>query len=117
MSTPRYDWWSYVKGMIRRYPALARDFEGKNGGSGIRWREYQAVRRAIGTTERLPNGAGRMKVIRLVLWEGGRTVEGAALAVPCSVRRAKEWHGDFIRLTARNFGLLDEEKGTPEPEK
>ena len=24
MSTPRYDWWSYVKGMIRRYPELCR---------------------------------------------------------------------------------------------
>lgn len=22
MSTPRYDWWPYVKGMIRRYPEL-----------------------------------------------------------------------------------------------
>lgn len=22
MSKPRYDWWTYVKGMIRRYPAL-----------------------------------------------------------------------------------------------
>ena len=24
MSTPRYDWWPYVKGMIRRYPELCR---------------------------------------------------------------------------------------------
>ena len=22
MSSPRYDWWPYVKGMIRRYPEL-----------------------------------------------------------------------------------------------
>lgn len=22
MSNPRYDWWSYAKGMIRRYPSL-----------------------------------------------------------------------------------------------
>lgn len=27
MSRPRYDWWPYVKGMIRRYPALAEQYE------------------------------------------------------------------------------------------
>lgn len=26
MSRPRYDWWGYVKGMIRRYPALCRQY-------------------------------------------------------------------------------------------
>lgn len=115
MSTPRYDWWPYVKGMIRRYPELARRYGAEERGSGIHWREYQAVRRAVETTAARPNGDARLKVIRLVLWEGRTTVEGAALAAPCSVRHAKEWHGDFIRLTARYFGLLEEEKGTPEP--
>ena len=28
MSKPRYDWWSYVKGMIRRYPELRRRYGG-----------------------------------------------------------------------------------------
>ena len=25
MSRPRYDWWAYVKGMIRRYPSLCAE--------------------------------------------------------------------------------------------
>lgn len=72
-------------------------------------REYEAVRRAVETTGRYRNGADRLKVVRLVLWERSRTLEGAAMAVPCSARHAKEWHGDFIRLVATYFGLMDEE--------
>ena len=26
MSSPRYDWWPYVKGMIRRYPDLCEEY-------------------------------------------------------------------------------------------
>lgn len=31
MSKPRYDWWPYVKGMVRRYPALCREYADPNG--------------------------------------------------------------------------------------
>ena len=135
MSKPRYDWWPYVKGMIRRYPALKAQYadlhsqsvtpsySGMPGGGGdgrtleriavrelpgTRQREYEAVRRAIQTTGHYPNGGDRLKVIRLVLWDRSHTLEGAAMIVPCSIRHAKEWHGDFIRLVALYFGLMDE---------
>ena len=135
MSKPRYDWWPYVKGMIRRYPELCaehRDLhtvsstqnytsDGCSSGGikrvaeGIairelpstKQREYEAVRRAIETTERYRNGRDRLRVIDMVLWKRSHTLEGAALAVPCSTRHAKEWHGAFIRMVAGNFGLLD----------
>lgn len=32
MSKPRYDWWSYVKGMIRRYPELRRRYGARGRG-------------------------------------------------------------------------------------
>ena len=135
MSRPRYDWWSYVKGMIRRYPALREQYRelhsssmvadysgmprGGGGGRGLEevavrelpstsQREYEAVRRAIATTERYRNGVDRLKVIDLVLWRKSHTLEGAALMVPCSARHAKEWHGEFIRLVAGYYGLMDE---------
>lgn len=135
LSKPRYDWWPYVKGMIRRYPALKEqyddlhspsmvaDYSGMpHGGGGGRaleslavrelpstqQREYEAVRRAVEATGRYRNGADRLKVVRLVLWERSHTLEGAAQVVPCSVRHAKEWHGEFVRLVASNFGLMDE---------
>lgn len=135
MSKPRYDWWPYVKGMIRRYPKLkaeygalhipsmTADYSGmpKGGGGGralealalrelpkTSQREYEAVRRAIAATERYSNGGDRLVVIDLVLWKRSHTLEGAALMVPCSVITAKRWHSEFIRAVATHYGLLDE---------
>lgn len=134
MSTPRYDWWSYVKAVIRRYPQMDAEYKalhcpslscgGEVHGSGgssrtteqiamrelpkHRQREYEAVRKAIETTKRSRNARDRLKVIDLYLWKRSHTLEGAALMVPCSVATAKRWNGDFIRLVAENLGLLDE---------
>lgn len=135
MSKPRYDWWPYVKGMIRRYPSLEEryrdlhmpsmtaDYSGmpKEGGGGrsveslavrelpsTQQREYEAVRKAIETTQRYRNGLDRLKVVRLVLWDRSHTLEGAALMVPCGVATAWRWHGEFIKLVAAFYGLLDD---------
>ena len=56
MSKPRYDWWSYVKGMIRRYPELRR--------------RYGALREGRLTADYsgMPRGGG-----------DGRAVEGLAI--------------------------------------
>lgn len=77
---------------------------------GIHQREYEAVRRAIDVTERYPNGRDRLKVIRLVLWEktNTKTLQGAALVVPCSYMTARRYHYEFICLVAEFFGFLDE---------
>lgn len=134
MSKPRYDWWPYVKGMIRRYPTLAREYgelhttpvtvrysDNTGGGAisrstetvavrelpGTKQREYEAVRRAVETTGRYRNGADRLKVIKLVLWDRSHTLEGAALEAPCGVATAKRWHREFITMTASYYGLLD----------
>lgn len=139
MSKPRYDWWPYVKGMIRRYPALREQHEelhntsvvadysgmpkGGVGGRGLesaairelpstKQREYEAVRRAIAMTERYRSGEERMKVIRYVFWKGhrGRDVLGcAALSIPCSYDTAQTYHEEFIYLVASYYGLLDGE--------
>lgn len=135
MSRPRYDWWPYVKGMVRRYPALreqyadlhtqpmAANYSGMPHPGGAsrstediavrelpanQQREYEAVRRAIWQTGRYPNGRQRLAVVKMVLWDRRYTLEGAARMVPCGVATAKRWHGDFIRLVAGNYGFLDE---------
>lgn len=134
MSSPRYDWWSYVKGMIRRYPNLKQQYDalhetritapitgmprGNNVSnptanaalrelSPVNQKEFEAVHKAVETTRGYKDGVDRLKVIRLVLWDRSHTVEGAALQVPCSDITAKRWHRDFIRLTAKYYGLLD----------
>lgn len=137
MSKPRYDWWSYVKGMIRRYPQLKEEhgdlrsqpvvanLSGMPSGTSVsrptenaalrelpatKQREFEAVRKAIETTERYANGLDRLRVINLVLWKQTHTIEGAALRIPCSWRTAAQWHGEFIRLVARYYGLMDGER-------
>ena len=97
MSKPRYGWWSYVKDMIRRYPDRTTKEESK------------AVKTAIEETEKLCDGADRMKVIQMVFFKQTHTLQGAALNVPCSYETAKIWTQQFIRLVARSFrccGLL-----------
>ncbi len=134
MSKPRCGWWGYVKDMIRRYPELSEQYAelhntsavasygagGRSGGvsratEGIAirelpsnaQREYEAVRRAIELTERYRNGRDRLTVIRMVLWDEQCTLEGAALMIPCGWRTAARWHGEFIRLVAKNYGFMD----------
>jgi hypothetical protein len=70
-------------------------------------REYDAVRQAIEATERYCNGQARLEIIRLVLWKQTHTIAGAALTIPVSERTAKDYHGQFIRMVAKNYGLMD----------
>ena len=124
--------------MIRRYPELRAEYEDLHtmsitpdysgmprGGSErslesvairelpcTKQREYEAVRRAVETTERYRNGRDRLKVIRLVLWDRSHTLDGAAMMVPCHYKTAQGWHNEFIKLTAGYYGLLDERDST-----
>ncbi len=136
MSKPRYDWWGYAKAVIRRYPALRAELQERqcpameidysgmpHGGGAVRsteliairelptqkQREYEAVRKAIEATERVPGGRDRIKVIDLVFWRRSHTLEGAALTIPCSYRTARRYHEEFIRMVGGNMGFLDGE--------
>ena len=73
----------------------------------IHQKEYEAVRKAVEATRQRKDGTDRLKVIQLVLWDKSHTLVGAAMKVPCSERTAQEWHREFIRLVAQNFGLLE----------
>lgn len=80
----------------------------------IEQREYEAVRRAVLETERAPGGDLRMKLIKLVYWDKTHRLYGAAIECRIEEATSKRWNGDFIRVVARNFGLLDKDD-TPEP--
>ena len=134
MSRPRYGWWGYVKDMIRRYPSLKEEYAdlhtqtvtpGYAGlpGSGSasrateliavrelpsnKQREYEAVRKAIATTELMSASRDRLKVVELVFWKRSHTLDGAALTIPCSYRTARRYHSDFVMTVASCYGLLD----------
>ena len=135
MSTPRYDWWPYVKGMIRRYPdlclkeaalhdtAITANISGMPGGGKrtdktadaalrtlpeINRREMDAVRAAIRTTESLPSGRERMELVKLYYWKRSHTLFGAANAIHVSEKTALRWNRELIMQVAKNFGLLEE---------
>lgn len=134
MSKPRYPWWGYARNMIRVYPARKREYEelhqqsmtaqmtGMPGGGGVsrateniavrelpytKQREYEAVKRAVEITMSFPNGSQRMKIIDLVYWKRSHTVEGAAMKAGYSPDRGKQLHGEFVRLVAKFYGLMD----------
>lgn len=133
MSEPREAWWPYVKNVIRRYPYLQDKLRalkscqttaryGKTGGGSsepgrsteaIALRELpekeqaylEAVEKAIRTTRRKRDGALRVKLIELVYFRKSHTLYGASTQVHVSERTAQTWHGEFVRLVARNLGL------------
>lgn len=97
-----YDWWPLVKSHVRKYqdsclPELS--------GAELRWRE--AIKKAIDVTLMMPDGNNHLKVIRLMYWEGTRTLDGAALAIPCDRATAARWQRKFFEEVARNRDLLD----------
>lgn len=102
MSKPRYRWWGYIKGIIRDYPGM----QGK-ALKGVRLRERESVRRAIQQTRALSDGPDREKVVELVFFKQTHTLEGAARMVPCGYETAKRWAQQFIKLVAKNYGLMD----------
>lgn len=134
MSTPRYDWWPYVKGMIRRYPGLVeREKELHNtsispvlsglprpinsvsdptGTAALRElpeinrKEMDAVREAIEETQTMRDGSERMRMIKMAFWSGRNTLDMIALRCHISYRTAIRWHSQFIKLVAKKFGFL-----------
>lgn len=136
MSKPRYRWWGYVKNMIRAYPGLRREYEdlheqsitanmsGAPGGGGVsrgtediavrelpytKQREYEAVKRAVEATRLTPTGKDRLELIDMVFWKRSHTLSGAAYRLNLSDTTAQRYHGEFIRLVAGYYGLLDRE--------
>lgn len=133
MSTPRYDWWPYVKGMIRRYPelchkeaalhdtAITANISGMPGGGKrtdktadaalrtlpeVNRRELEAVRAAVNETKTQDSGNLRLELVKLYYWKRSRTLFGAAEDVHVSRSTAKRWNTEFVKLVAKNFGLL-----------
>lgn len=135
MSYARYDWWGYVRSVIRKYPSLRKELESLHvqslavdysglprGGSAGRTveilairelpsckqREYEAVRMAIRDTERMENGRDRLKVVDWVHWQQSLTISGAALRIPCGYKTAQRWQADFIKRVAAYLGFFDD---------
>lgn len=91
--------WGYIKSMVRNYPRWKKI----EGLQGVRKCERDAVEAAVAITERMPDGADRLRLIRFVYWGKPCKISGAAREIPCSERTAIRWNGEFIRLVGQNF--------------
>lgn len=136
MSKPRYKWWPYIKAVIREYPKLKKEYEDLHeqsitakcsgmpgGGSTSRGtediairelpstqqREYESVKRAIESVQLMHTGKDRLRLVDMVFWKKSHTLSGAAYKLNISDTTAQRYHGEFIRLVARFYGLMDTE--------
>lgn len=133
MSNAKYDWWGYIKGVIRRYPTLraecaaihtqnviTRYGESGRNSSGeqrkteataikilgcMKQKELESVENAIKATRSLSGGENRIKLIDIVFWQRTHTLTGAAAKCYISERTARRWHTDFIKTVAKFYGF------------
>lgn len=137
MSKPRYWWWGSIQNALRAYPRLKQQYEAPNVAVTARYAEgvghssdpgrttetaalerlydgdykvYLAIKAAIDETAQMETGQARLKLIELIYWKRyWKTIEGAAYEVGYSTQRAKEIHGEFIRLVAYHRRLIPRE--------
>lgn len=95
MSSPRYDWWGYVKKVIRRYPNCQTAAE------------RAAVEKALDDLHSTGRDVEREKaLISLMYWGKVRyNAPGAATVVHVSESTAKRWNQAFIKSVAANLNL------------
>lgn len=107
MSNSREIWWSYAKSMIRQYPKISQAAVNNQQLPPIKQKEYDAVKKAIEITHQMSSGKTRMAIIDLVLWKQVCTVDQAAAHLYLSEPTARRYHGTFIRLVGKCYGLTD----------
>ena len=137
MSKPRNWWWGSIQNALRAYPRLKQQYEAPNVAMTERYAEgvghdstpgrttetaalerlydgdykiYLAITAAVEETEQMDTGRDRLRLIELLYWQRyWKTIEGAAYEVGYSTQRAKEIHGEFIRLVAYYRRLIPRE--------
>ena len=133
MSRPRYIWWSYVQGMVRKYPeraaalgdlhavGMTARYDAEPGGSGpgrtteavamrqlppTEQREYDAVRRALAQLSAAQTyGPQLLELVRLVYWDRTHRLYAAARQLHISERTAQRWNMTLIYCVAAYFGI------------
>ena len=137
MSKQRYWWWGSIRNALRAYPRLKQQYEAPNVAVTARYAEgvghgsdpgrttetaalerlydgdykiYLAIAAAVKETEQMTNGRDRIRLSEVLYWKRyWKTIEGAAYEVGYSTQRAKEIHGEFIRLVAYHRQLIPRE--------
>lgn len=81
-----------MRAAVRAYPARMGKYL-----AGEEKREQEAVQVAMDATLRMEDGEDRLAVIRMVHLDQTRSLEGAALEIPCSRATAARWQRSFFK--------------------
>ena len=100
MSSPRYKWWGYVKAMCKDYRKKGRE------GDEAEKKERKAVKIALEEIQGQVYGHEKKQLVEMVLIERTHTLHGAAGVLYVSYKTAQKWHADFLKLVAKNRGLM-----------
>ena len=157
MSKPRYKWWGYIRKVVWAYPELKQKYEelhqqsltacigGMPAGGGVsrgteniavrelpptEQKEYDAVRRAIELTRKMPKGKLRLGIIDQVFWKKRKNLQDAGDAVGYAYKMARDIQSTFLKLVGQEYGydltekdrehldkLIGREKRGPESQK
>lgn len=139
MSKPRYKWWGYIRNVVFAYPDLKKEYEelhrqsitaamgGMPSGTGVsrgteeiavrelpptEQKEYDAVRRAIELTRKMPQWKRRLEIIDQVFWKKRKNLQDAGEAVGYAYKAARDIQSTFLKLVGQEYGyvLADKDK-------
>lgn len=104
MSKKKY-WWGHVRYLIRKYPEWGKmPYEEMTRPEMAGW---DAVNKAIKSTERMTDGASRLKVVQAMHWGGGLNLDGASVKLHCGRATAARWQSDFFKEVAKNMAFIE----------
>ena len=132
MSKPRYRWWGYIRGVVRAYPELKKEYDelhrqsltagmsGMPSSVGIsrgtediavrelpatEQREYDAVKRAITMTQKMQNGKLRLEIIEQVFWRRAKNLQDAGNGVGYEYKTARNIQSTFLKVVGQEYGF------------
>lgn len=100
MGKPRYNqyWYGNVVRMIRQYPTFTGSL------SDMERLHKQAIDEAMQETEQLPDGAERVRAVRMLYFDKQFTFTGVADRLYISTRTMQRWISEFVYLVGYKAG-------------
>jgi len=97
-STPKNDYYGYIKMRIKKYPGIKKEE------SIIAMLQWNAIEKEM---EKLnnPRDEAKLKAVKMVLIDQTHTVTGAAMVLHYSYDTVKIWIQDFIKAVGKDSGF------------
>lgn len=105
MSKTVYAWWPYALNVLGQYPHLCKKIAKGEHLSPGRWREYKAVRSLIEDLASDPDGADKLRLLKMKHWDKTHVIAGAAQVLCVSETTCANWHRQLVYSVGIRLGL------------